>query len=69
MTTELTQFQISLSTAEEEANYTSYRLDPHAPSPTNTMPSGVYRVVDGRLFQIVRDLPPSLKKTHTPKAE
>lgn len=69
MRNEFTQFQISLSTAEEEANYTSYRVGPSAPSPTTTMPSGVYRVVDGRLFQIVRDLPPSLKKPDDPKAE
>jgi hypothetical protein len=66
MKNEYTQFQISLSTAEEETNYTSHRLVPPAPTPTSTMPSGLYRVVDGRLFQIVRDVPPSMRKPTDP---
>lgn len=49
------QFQLSLSTAEEERNYfggcdqaIEYKFD--APS---ILPSGQYRVVDGELYRIV----------------
>jgi hypothetical protein len=53
--------QLSVSTAEEEMNYS-----PHRESPATLMsisvgpvlPSGIYRVIDGSLCRVLPGLPP-----------
>lgn len=46
--------QISLSTAEDSANYfTGHESRVQQPDSTRVMPTGTYRIVDDQLFQIV----------------
>ena len=46
--------QISLSTAEDSANYfTGHVQATHQPVLPSVMPAGLYRIVDDQLFQIV----------------
>lgn len=46
--------QIALSTAEDSANYfTGHGFRASAVNAGGSMPSGVYRIVDDQLFQIV----------------
>lgn len=58
---ELTVFQISLSTADDEVNYFTgsapppFRLDS---DPNRLLPPGTYRVLDGRLCRIVSGVAP-----------
>jgi hypothetical protein len=55
----LTDFQISLSTAEEEANYFTGGIQRlHEPDPAVVMPAGIYRVIDGQLYRIVPGVSP-----------
>ena len=46
--------QISLSTAEDSANYfTGDASGLHQPDLTKSMPAGTYRIIDDQLFQII----------------
>lgn len=55
----MTEFQLSLSTAEDEANYFS-QYPSVFPAPVSEVPTGIYRVIDGQLFQVVPGVPISL---------
>lgn len=64
----MTQFvaeQLSLSTAEEEANYfTGNEQEAQIlPDPNAVLPPGTYRVIEGHLYRIVRGVPGSLPVT------
>ena len=59
----MTEFQISLSTAEEELNY--FTGEEWLPSPVEVeslFPPGLYRVVNGQLYRILEGVPPSLSR-------
>lgn len=59
MMPELVEFQISLSTAEEELNYfTGHEAATFEVYPAPVMPAGTYRMVDGRLYRIVPEAAP-----------
>lgn len=57
-TQELVEFQISLSTAEEERTLFEgvEALQGHPPEPI-PLPAGAYRIIDGHLYRIVPGLP------------
>lgn len=59
-TSPLTDFQFSLSTAEDERNYFSALTPPPLPEPApeDVLAPGTYRVIDGRLFRITTGVPP-----------
>jgi len=54
------EFQISLSTAEEEQNYFSEfsRAVPTVEKPSAVLLPGTYRVIDGSLYQVLPGIPP-----------
>jgi hypothetical protein len=59
MNTELVEFQISLSTAEEEANYFSEEISPRdTGGDGQILCPGSYRVIDGQLYRIRTGVPP-----------
>lgn len=64
---ELVQLQIAVSTAEDEQ---SYFVGQHSPEPrrppSSPLAGGVYRVVDGELFQVVPGVPPVSGSTTLP---
>ena len=54
-------FQISLSTADEESYYfTGEQVASVSPEFEKLFPSGLYRVLDDKLYMIVEGLPPEL---------
>jgi len=53
-----TSQQLSVSTAEEENNYfTGQPPTWLMPDPSQILPSGLYRVIDGRLYRVIDGLP------------
>lgn len=53
--------QISLSTADEESYYfTGEQTNSSSLEFEKVFPSGVYRVLDGKLYMIVEGVPPEL---------
>ncbi len=57
--------QMSLTTAEDENNY--FTGQPQAsiqPTPSEILPSGSYRVIDGNLYRVVGTFPPNLPGTN-----
>jgi hypothetical protein len=51
--------QISLSTADDEANYfTGNPSPPVKPDPNRLLPAGTYRVLDGQLYRVVPGVSP-----------
>jgi len=56
---ELTVLQISLSTADEEANYfTGSPIPSVVPNLDRLLPAGTYRVIDGQLCRVVPGVSP-----------
>lgn len=54
-------FQIAVSTAEEEANYfTGDQIDVPPQNTAMFFPSGTYRVVNDKLYMIVQEPSPNL---------
>lgn len=50
--------QISVSTAQDSANYfTGPEIRLHTPDLKTLLPSGTYRVIDDQLFQIIEAAP------------
>jgi hypothetical protein len=56
---ELIVLQISLSTADDEANYFTGDPAPSAvPKPSRFLPAGTYRVMDGQLYRVLPGISP-----------
>lgn len=55
----LTDFQFSLSTAEDERNYFSGSTPAPQPevAPEDVLPPGTYRVIDGQLYRVAAGVP------------
>ena len=49
--------QFSRSTAEDEVNYFTGQQISSVAQPTASLPDGIYRLIDGRLYQIVKGAP------------
>jgi hypothetical protein len=60
---ELIVLQISLSTADDEANYFTGDPAPSVgPKPSRLLPAGTYRVLDGQLYRVL----PGISPRHSP---
>ena len=56
-------FQLSLSTADEEVNYFTGEQIPDQPLDVETLiPAGTYRVLNDQLYQIVDGMPPDFSE-------
>lgn len=50
----LVDFQLAVSTAEEEKNYFFGQPVPsHESDPEAALPAGIYRVIDGQLYRVL----------------
>lgn len=66
---EFTSEQIAISTAEDERNYFTGRPEISVqPDPSTILPPGTYRVIDGNLYRISRDVPPSFAAINSPES-
>jgi hypothetical protein len=67
---ELTVLQISLSTADDEANYfTGSPIPSVVPNLARSLPAGMYRVIDGQLCRILPGVSPRFSPSQAVAAE
>lgn len=64
----MTEFQLFLSTAEDEANYFTGRAE-GLPAPASPVAPGLYRVIDGQLFRVVPGVAPAVTLPPAPPPE
>ena len=67
---ELTVLQISLSTADDEANYFTGNPTPSVvPNLGRLLPAGAYRVIDGQLCRVLAGISPRFSSSQAIVAE
>jgi hypothetical protein len=67
---ELTVLQISLSTADDEANYfTGIPIPSVVPDSARLLPAGTYRIIDGQLCRILPGVSPRFTTSQALAAE